>query len=289
MGIIVARFSSQCPKCTLPIHPGEQVKWTKGSPAQHIECPAEHQVYTVSLLHVPALIADLSERLKVEGVVLSDLRMELGVCPHCRGKGVIWERFNDSDTLDYSDWRDYAFKCPGAVSAPLQFGYTETPGPLHRSRENQLQMQRVLTNAIDTYLPLGLNSDCPAAEFEWNHDPRRKAIEKRIGFLTDRIQRLAGELVPRMGATVRLARPYKHGPRKTTGEVTGKVVHRSMNTGSMRLDSGETYYDADRLETTSVDVVVLPSDRFPRPSQGPVGDRSPRHQRGYGRRWYRGP
>ncbi len=38
--IIVAKFSSMCPKCGQSIDPGSKVEWSKGSKASHVTCPS---------------------------------------------------------------------------------------------------------------------------------------------------------------------------------------------------------------------------------------------------------
>ena len=36
--VIIAKFASICPCCSVRIVPGAQVEWTKGSPAKHVAC-----------------------------------------------------------------------------------------------------------------------------------------------------------------------------------------------------------------------------------------------------------
>jgi len=37
---ITAKYASKCPHCGQTIQPGEQVEWTRGTPAAHTRCPA---------------------------------------------------------------------------------------------------------------------------------------------------------------------------------------------------------------------------------------------------------
>lgn len=35
---ITARYAATCPCCAAPIRPGDQIEWSKGSPARHAGC-----------------------------------------------------------------------------------------------------------------------------------------------------------------------------------------------------------------------------------------------------------
>ncbi len=35
---ITARYAATCPCCAVPIRPGDQIEWAKGSPARHASC-----------------------------------------------------------------------------------------------------------------------------------------------------------------------------------------------------------------------------------------------------------
>jgi uncharacterized OB-fold protein len=47
---ITARYASRCASCGQAVTPGQQIEWTKGSPARHTDCqsPAAAPVASVS-------------------------------------------------------------------------------------------------------------------------------------------------------------------------------------------------------------------------------------------------
>lgn len=51
---ITARYASTCPTCSHAITPGQQVEWTRGSQARHVDCGASVPRTTAAPARRPA-------------------------------------------------------------------------------------------------------------------------------------------------------------------------------------------------------------------------------------------
>lgn len=119
MGTIIAKFDSKCRKCSQAVKAGSFVEWTKGvSGVAHVKCPTNPDAQlTLNGDELRARVAKLKERLALQEAVLTDRIEELtppkphAVCTRCQGSGVEVHKANVSDTLDYSDWQHFPYRC----------------------------------------------------------------------------------------------------------------------------------------------------------------------------------
>lgn len=116
---ITARFESRCTKCTQVVPAGAVCLWTPGAKGvTHVTCPESLDVeIELRGAELTARLRELEAHRALLSAVLEDRLLELcgpeplEPCSSCKGAGVVTERFNVSDTLDYSDFQSYPHAC----------------------------------------------------------------------------------------------------------------------------------------------------------------------------------
>lgn len=121
---ITAKFESKCTACGNVIPEGSRCLWTPGvKGAKHVSCPAESfsdVTFTIKGAELMARWEALKARVAELHAVAEDwVKENTSVEPpghcSCGGRGVQVMRVNVSDTLDYSDFRHYQYRCGTAV------------------------------------------------------------------------------------------------------------------------------------------------------------------------------
>lgn len=120
---ITAKFASPCTRCAQVVPVGSVCLWTPGAKGvTHTTCPealdAELELTGAAL--DARLEALLAFRAKLTAVLEDHLQEVAGdepaaICSSCKGLGLVVDKHNVSDTLDYSDWQSYPHPCGTAL------------------------------------------------------------------------------------------------------------------------------------------------------------------------------